>query len=104
MSRLTAILVRGIPALIALLCVAAIAPWILGIPGTPDAPYARGWYLGLLSLFGYLLAYGVVAVLLLARSVGLLPIKERYLHIAAWVAVCAFVAGQTVAWSLMLLS
>lgn len=53
----------------AVLCAAAIVPWILGVPGDPGPPghesaYARGWTMGL----------GVVCVYPIARALNVISV------------------------------
>lgn len=44
--RARSLWIVGVPLLIAAVAVALYPFWVLGIPGTPDAPYAQGWTIG----------------------------------------------------------
>lgn len=91
-----------IPALAALAALLALVPWLFGIPGDPDAPYAQGWGLGLFALFGYLGAYAVAIVLWLVAHFFQLPVLATFTHGFIWVALVVAGVVQLWAWRLIL--
>ena len=103
MDRLTSVIVRwGLPAITALLAVASLGFWILGIPGDASAAYARPWLIGFLSLIAYPAIFAVILILRLIVGLAKLPIDGRLLLVAAWVAWGVFVLAQAVVWIWML--
>lgn len=92
--------VRHLTTVVAVLCVLAWMPWVMGVPGDSDNDYARGWAIGLYSILAYPAAILAVAALSLAlRLFGVsdatLPNALRFLALAA------FLAAQVLAWSIM---
>ena len=94
-----ATILRIVPRLLAVLCLLALLPWTLGIPGTDNA-YARGWSIGFYAIILYLLFYA--ATLLVGALRRWLPVPPTTLDYARLAAVAAFVVAQLVAWPLIL--
>jgi hypothetical protein len=97
-------LLWGLPAITALLGVASLGFWLLGIPGDPDAAYAHPWLTGLVSLIAYPAIFVLILILRLIALVARLPIDGRYFSLAAWLAWGIFVLVQAAIWTWMLSS
>lgn len=98
------ILLWLIPALAAGAALLASMVWIPGIPGDPKAPYAEGWWLGLLALLGYLAAYGFFLIVWLAGRVMKLAPITSLAHGFIWIALGIALVTQYLAWEKMLAS
>lgn len=94
-----ATILRIIPRLLAVLCLLALLPWTLGIPGTDNA-YARGWSIGLYAIILYLVFFSATVLLGLLRR--WLPVPTTTLDYLRLAAVAAFVVAQLIAWPLIL--
>jgi len=79
-------LLWSLPAITALLGLAGLGFWILGIPGDPEAAYARPWLIGLLSLIAYPAIFALILILRLMVLAVRLPIDGRHFALAAWLA------------------
>lgn len=90
-------IIKTISTILAVLCLVAIMPWILGIPGVEN-DYARGWKLGLGVIIGFPLAH---RLLLLLEKTALLR-RPHWIFRLRLAALLAFIAGQAWAWSLIL--
>ena len=93
--------VRHLSTVVAVLCVLAWMPWILGVPGQMGNDYARGWMIGLVAVLVYpivILGIALLGVVLRAfgRTDPALPDALRGLALAA------FFATQALAWSILL--
>jgi hypothetical protein len=87
---------------VALLCLAGFGFWLLGIPGDSSAPYARPWFIGLMSVLVYpaviaLTLFGPLCTRLITGHS-----MARGLLIAQWVALLALGIVQAVVWIWML--
>jgi len=94
--RARSVLIVGIPLVVASVAVALYPFWVLGIPGTPDAPYAQGWTIGYMALSlylpGYALCVGVLIVLRLLKWPQAGPV-----HGLIWLGMAAFLVAMGVA-------
>lgn len=90
-----------LPNALAVLCLVALVPWALGVPGT-DNDYARGWSIGFYAIVWYLAAFAVLLALGLAARFGWLPIPQDWLDYLRLAAALAFVVAQIIAWPLIL--
>lgn len=95
MIRLRRLVVAGIPALAAAAALFAWPFWTLGIPGDPNAPYARGWFLGYLAIgiypwvyLGWLAVFGIVRLTRWRIA--------AFLHGVIWLCLAAFAAAMAV--------
>ena len=81
----------GLPTIGALVAAAGFAFWVMGIPGTSSADYYQNWLLGLIVLGGYMGAYGIYFIAVLASAVT----RQSWLFFGAtaiiWV--CLFLAS-----------
>lgn len=94
-------ILRAIPPLLALLCLIAVVPWLLGVPGV-DNDYARGWTIGLNAILFYLAFFVATLVLSLVARLAQTPIQPRWIDWLRLAGVAAFVIAQAVAWPLIL--
>jgi hypothetical protein len=58
---------------VAVLCMLAFMPWVLGIPGQPENDYARGWMLGFMVVVFYPMVW---LGMLIARRIKLRRANE----------------------------
>jgi hypothetical protein len=87
--------INTISTALAVLCLIALGPWLLGIPGVEN-DYARGWKLGLAALVGFPLVHRLLSLL------GRLGLQANWVIRLRLLAQLAFVATQGWAWSLIL--
>jgi hypothetical protein len=78
-------------------------PWILGVPGTPSADYATGWYIGFYTLTFFIALYAILGVLALIARFGWLPIPGYWIGKALWVSVGAFILFMAAALALIII-
>ena len=72
-------------------------PWTLGIPGTPDADYADGWYIGFYAINFFIAVYAILGVLGVISRFGWLPIPFRWIRIGLWCSAGAFALAMAIA-------
>ena len=94
-------LTAWIPRVLAILCLLALLPWLLGVPGV-DNNYARGWNIGLQALVFYVLAYCILAGATLVIQRGWLAVPPGWIELGHWLAVAGFALAQAIAWPLIL--
>ncbi|HEY8578163.1 MAG TPA: hypothetical protein VIL88_17690 [Devosia sp.] len=94
-----ATILRIVPRLLAVLCLLALLPWTLGIPGTDNA-YARGWSIGFYAIILYLVFFSATVLLRSLRR--WLPVPTTTLDYLRFAAVAAFMVAQFIAWPLIL--
>jgi hypothetical protein len=82
---------RSIPHLIIVLALLLYLPWALGVPGTPSADYATGWYVGFYALNFFIATYAILGVLALIARFGQLPVMMYWIEKSLWVSVAAFI-------------
>lgn len=100
-------LARVLAAIAAMLCAAALLPWLTGTPGSDtSSPYARGWNAGLAVILGYPPVYVLLAVTRYFR-LRKQPEEDRAVldqsfANATLIVLAAAAAVQLYAWSLIL--
>ena len=94
--RARSLLIVGVPLLIAAVAVALNPFWVLGIPGTPDAPYAQGSTIGYIALSLYLPAYALCVGVLIVLRLLKWPLA-RPVHWLIWLCMAAFLVAMGVA-------
>jgi hypothetical protein len=87
--------------ILAVLCLIALGPWILGIPGV-DSDYARGWTLGLAALIGFPLVHRLLSLLETGAGRGRFGLQPHWGVRLRLVAFLTFAIAQVWAWSLIL--
>lgn len=94
--RARSVLIVGVPLVVAAAAVALYPFWVLGIPGTPDAPYAQGWTIGYMALSLYLPAYALCVGVLIVLRLLKWPLA-RPVHWLIWLCMAAFLVAMGVA-------
>ena len=87
----------SVPHILLALALLLYMPWMLGIPGTPTADYADGWYIGFYSLSVFIAVYAILGVLGLVVRLGWLPIPFGWIRTALWCGAATFVLAMTIA-------
>jgi hypothetical protein len=87
----------SIPHLLLMLALLLYLPWALGVPGTPTADYANGWYLGFYALNIFIAAYAILGVLAVIARFGWLPLPMRWVRTGLWGCASAFIIAMAVA-------
>lgn len=94
-------IVRHLPTAVAVLCVLAWMPWIMGVPGQAGSDYARGWEIGLYAILAYpMVILGLALIRLALRAFGFTDLT--LLDTLRFLALAAFAAAQFSAWSILL--
>lgn len=84
MANIGKAVLGSIPHLLLACALLLYLPWALGVPGTSDAPYADGWYLGFYAINIFIAFYAILGVLGVIARLGWLPIAFRWIRAALW--------------------
>ena len=92
---------NAVPLVVAILCVLAFLPWLMGVPGVRGNAYARGWEIGLQAIMIYPTVFVVLRILEALAGYGWLWFSPSPFRMLIWLALAAFVVAQVTAWSLI---
>lgn len=94
-------IIKTVSTILAVLCLAAAMPWLLGIPGVEN-DYARGWKLGLGALVGFPLVHRLLSHVESLAQTGRLRLQPHWIARLRLAALLAFATAQAWAWSIIL--
>ena len=97
MANIGKTILGSVPHLLLAVALLLYLPWTLGIPGTPSADYADGWYIGFYALNFFIALYAILGVLGVVSRFGWLPIPFRWIRTALWVGAAAFTLAMAIA-------
>jgi hypothetical protein len=88
--------IAGIPFLVSLAAALLFVFWVMGIPGTPTAPYYQGWLIGFMALSLYLVAYGFGLLVLFVLWLLKWPLADL-VHGIIWICMISFLIAMGIA-------